>query len=191
MKKTKLILVFLLLLSNLSFGQTIDGITLGKTEKEVISKLISKGFKLINTPTKTQKIYKGKLSNEDDVEITIVSTPKTKLVWKLVITAYAYSWTSAKSTFENYKDKLINKYGNSPSNNYHYFSTPYFEGDGYEMQALYKDKCTWYSSWDSPTISIEIKSFKYNVADIRISYENEKASEINNTEKAEIDNKTF
>lgn len=191
MKKTKLILVLLILFSNLLFGQTIDGITLGKTEKEVISKLISKGFKLINTPTKTNKRYKGKLSNEDDVEISILSTPKTKLVWKLIIETYAYNWPNAKATFDNYKAKLVNKYGDSLSNNYHYFSTPYFEGDGYEMQALYKDKCTWYSSWDSPTISIEIKSYEYGKAEIWISYENEKASEINNTEKAEIDNKTF
>jgi hypothetical protein len=190
MKKIKLILG-VLLLSTLSFGQTVDGITLGKPENDVTSKLIAKGFKLVERITPTMKKYEGKLSNGDNVDITIVSTPKTKLVWKLVITAYAYSWSSAKSTFENYKDKLVNKYGNSPSNNYHFFSTPYFEGDGYEMQALYKDKCTWYSSWDSPTISIEIKSFKYNVADIRISYENEKASEINKIEKTEIDNKTF
>ena len=190
MKKTKLILVFLLLLSNLSFGQTIDGITLGKTEKEVISKLTSKGFKLINAVSKTQKKYKGKLSNEDDVEITIVSTPKTKLVWKLVITKYAYSWSSAKSTFNNYKAKLVNKYGDSTLD-YHYFSTPYFEGDGYEMQALLNDKCTWSSSWDSPVIRIEINSYKYDVATIRIHYENPEASKIDDIEKAEIDNKTF
>lgn len=190
MKKTKLILVLLILFSNLLFGQTIDGITLGKTEKEVISKLISKGFKLINTPTKTNKRYKGKLSNEDDVEICILSTPKTKLVWKLIIETYAYNWPSAKATFDNYKAKLVNKYGDSTINN-NYFTTPYNEGDGYEMLALYKGNCTWSSSWYSPFIRIQIRSYEYGKAEIWISYENEKASEINNTEKAEIDNKTF
>ena len=191
MKNKKIILIFVaLLLNTLTYGQTIDGITLGKTEKEVISKLISKGFKLINTPTKTQKIYKGKLSNGDDVKINILSTPKTKLVWKLIITTYAYSWPSAKSTFDNYKAKLVNKYGDSTTDN-HYFTTPYYEGDGYEMLALYKDNCTWSSSWYSPLIRIEINSFKYDVAEIWISYQNKEASEINNIEKAEIDNKTF
>jgi hypothetical protein len=126
MKKIKLILVFVLFLTNLSFGQTVDGITLGKTEKEVISKLTSKGFKLIDIPTKTQKRYKGRLSNGDDVELTIVSTPKTKLVWKLMITTYAYSWSSAKSAFDNYKSKLVNKYGDSTTD-HHFFTTPYFE----------------------------------------------------------------
>jgi hypothetical protein len=190
MKKIKLILVFVIFLSNLSFGQTVDGITLGKTEKEVTSKLISKGFKLIDVVSKTTKRYKGKLSNGDDVIINILSTPKTKLVWKLIIKTYAYSWPSAKSTFDNYKAKLVNKYGDSTIDN-HYFTTPYFEGDGYEMLALYKDNCTWSSSWYSPLIRIEINSFKYDVAEIWISYQNEEASEINNIEKAEIDNKTF
>ena len=47
MRKIKLILSVLILsvFSTLSFGQTIDGITLGKTETEVVNKLIAKGFK--------------------------------------------------------------------------------------------------------------------------------------------------
>jgi predicted Zn-dependent protease len=53
------------------------------------------------------KKYEGKLSNGDNVDITIVSTPKTKLVWKLIISKKTYSWDGAKSMFESYKDKLI------------------------------------------------------------------------------------
>jgi hypothetical protein len=187
MKKIKLILG-VLLLSTLSFGQTVDGITLGKPENDVTSKLIAKGFKLVERITPTMKKYEGKLSNGDNVDITIVSTPKTKLVWKLIISKKTYSWDDAKSMFESYKDKLIKKYG-AATDDYRIFKTPFFDGDGYEMLSLYSDKCIWRSYWE--TLLIEIRSFEYGVAEIRICYENPEASKINNTEKEELDNKTF
>ena len=190
MRKIKLILSVLILsvFSTLSFGQTIDGITLGKTETEVVNKLIAKVFKLSEKMSPVIKKYEGRLSNGDNVDIIIVLTPKTKLVWKLVLSKKAYSWSSAKSMFDTYKDKLVKKYGPS-TNDYRIFTSPYYDGDGYEMLSLYSDKCIWRSYWES--LSIDIKSFEYNEAEIRISYENPEASKINETEKEELDNKTF
>ena len=69
MRKIKLILSVLILsvFSTLSFGQTIDGITLGKTETEVVNKLIAKGFKLSEKMSPVIKKYEGRLSNGDNV----------------------------------------------------------------------------------------------------------------------------
>jgi hypothetical protein len=186
----KLLLGALLLLSTLSFSQTIDGITLGKPFTQVVSILTSKGFKPTEPSSPTIKSYLGRLSNGDDVKIMIVITPKSKLVWKLIISKDVYSWRQAKSTFDTYKEKLVNKYGPT-TKDYTFFSEPYYDGDGYELQAIEMDKCTWFSYWETPNITIQIKSFKYNAASIWISYENNEASEVNTKEKAVLDGKTF
>ena len=38
------------------------------------------------------------------------------------------------------------KYG-EPKDHFEFFSSPYYEGDGYELQALRKEKCNYISFW--------------------------------------------
>lgn len=99
---------------------------------------------------------------------------------------------SAKSSYNRYKEILSNKY--ILSNEYMFFSSPYSEGDGYELSALYKDKCRFKSFFKDSldnNISLELISFKYEVVNTVIQYENKIAADLNKKEKVEIANKTF
>lgn len=60
------------------------------------------------------------------------------------------------------------KYG-SPTSHYEFFKDPYYDGDGYELQALELDKCTYFTIWklDYGNISIQMSSN----ASLWISYE--------------------
>jgi len=59
--------------------------------------------------------------------------------------------------YNDVKENLIKKYGD-PSEHVEIFKTPYYEGDGYETQAIKNEKATFESFWRNGknTISLEI-----------------------------------
>lgn len=136
---------------------------------EFALKMKAKGF-VQKEVLKNMIIMKGEFMGKA-CEIVIVGTEKTKTVWKVSVwfdRTYT-SWYSLKSDYTDIVDSYTGKYGIS-TDNYHFFSSPYYEGDGYEMQAVKLDKCGYASFWDdmqdgSILISIE----KY--AQIKVSYQ--------------------
>jgi hypothetical protein len=126
--------------------------------------------------------------NGTEYELFISFTPKTKQVWKLsVFLPEVTSWSRIKSEYENYLGLLTEKYG-SPEKAYTFFSTPYYEGDGYEMSAIKLEKCHYSAFWsDSIGIWIEISKFQQ----VKIVYENAKNSAINDFEKKQINSQIF
>lgn len=102
-------------------------------------------------------VMKGEFTGKDAL-VFILSTKKTKTVWKVsVYVDEDASWERLKSDYYEYVKLYTTKYG-APSDHFEFFMKPYYEGDGYELQALEKEKC-FYSSYfhiEKGTISVNI-----------------------------------
>lgn len=79
----------------------------------------------------------------------------------------------ARDTFQRIRDSLIEKYG-SPSDDYAFFQRPYFEGDGYELQAIRLGKGHFASFWKSAQSSLMIRITEKLA--VRILYEGPQAN---------------
>lgn len=122
----------------------------------------------------------GVFANKD-CEIFVVPTQETKIVWKVaVIYKQEYTnWSSIQTDFDDIKELYTRKYG-QPAYDYHFFSSPYELGDGYEMSALKLDKCKYFTAYKlkSGYISIQMISS----CQIMISYEDAINSDIDTQE---------
>jgi hypothetical protein len=191
----KLLVFFLVLLSSITYSQTFNGIYVGQTYHKTDSLLKTIGFRLdnsLNIQKPDIKTYIGELNGEK-TNVFLVLTKTNKMVWKLVVDVKEnYDWYNTKKDYLAYKEILLEKYG-IPKSEYSFFSTPYYDGDGYEMSAIYLNKCNYLSGWgnDDYTVSLSIISYKKNVSTIRISYENTKIINIEKDIEKNKNLKTF
>ena len=190
MRKLVIILV-LIFLKIFSFGQiTFNNIPLGGPYYNFKLELQKKGFTYhSNNEKEAGNIfsYSGKFIDQD-VDIQVMVTPITKMVWKVNIELHASnSWTDIKSEFLDLYKKMTQKYGRA-ANATTFFLKPYSEGDGNELLAVYQDKCTYVSNWNTENgfIGLKIISHGEGTALINISYEDKNASAINSAEKDKI-----
>jgi hypothetical protein len=165
-----------------SFSQTFNGTLIDGTLPEFVSKMKLKGFTL-----KKQEGNSAVMEGNDKKELYIFSTPKSKKVFR--ITVYlpeSTSWYNLKSEYFRYKELLTNING-TPHTNYEFFSNPYYEGDGYELQAVSLEKVTYSSYWfkDDQNSNVSVTISKY--AQVQLIYENIKNNDINKNEKNEIE----
>lgn len=173
MKKVLLMIACMLIAIN-SFSQSshieFKGIPLDGQLSDFVSKLQKQGFTfnkyLRDYVVIMEGVFAGKYAT-----IYVLATPKSKIVWK-VSANYdeKESWSSLKSDYSDMKELYTKKYGD-PNEHFEFFSKPYYEGDGYELQALKKEKCTYISFYNIPfgNISVEITKF----CKIQLSYEDE------------------
>ena len=125
-------------------------------------------------------IMTGQFTNRD-VELWIVSSSQTKTVWKVIIDfSKSSSWSSLESSYFEYKDLYIKKYG-STKNSYEFFSKPYYKGDGYELQALRKDKCTYATFFKTANGTSAVKLTKFE--NLQIGYEDKINADKSSQEK--------
>lgn len=105
-------------------------------------------------------LMSGDFAGKTNCEIAVVSTKNSNIVWKIVVLLpKEYSWYDLKSTYIIYKEALMKKY--SLNSTYEYFISPYYEGDGYEMSAIRRDKAAFISFFecgDKGNITVEITS---------------------------------
>jgi len=180
----KLLLAICLLSSVTSRSQEVMGIKVDGLRTEVINKFKAKGFKVTGTPSVKAVTMEG-TANGNKYEVVIVNTPTTKKVWKIgLYLSKQDDWYDIKATYEKFYNMLVEKYG-EPNSSYTGFSSPYYEGDGYEMSAVGLNKCNYSAFWDF--VYIEISQFKQ----VYLSYENAVNSELNTVENKNIDNKNF
>lgn len=120
----------------------IDG-----TITEFASKMKAKGFVQI-VESENFITMEGEFMGKE-CHIHIVGTKKAKIVYMVsVIFDRKYtSWYSLKSDYNDIRDSYIGKYG-MPAKDYHFFDSPYYEGDGYEMQAVRLEKCNYLCFWN-------------------------------------------
>lgn len=157
------------------------GVPLNGKITEFVQKIEKQGFHT-SERLETAVIMEGKFTGKD-ATILVAASKKSKTVWKVkVFLPKRTSWSSIKSDYMYYKEVFTKKYGN-PTDNYEFFSKPYYEGDGYEMSALRNEKCHYISAYSTNhgVIYIEMTSSE----EIAISYEDKINTEIMNREKEE------
>lgn len=172
MKKV-LFLTICFLMAISSFAQEsqhleFKGVPLDGKLSDFISKLEKKSFVLKEYARDYVAVMKGNFAG-DYVTIYVLATPKSKIVWKVAVNYNDQeSWSSLKSDYYDMKGLFTKKYG-EPNKHYEFFSKPYYEGDGYELQALRKEKCRYISFYDLPVggVVVEISQFGH----IQIGYE--------------------
>ena len=118
-------------------------------------------------------------------EVIVFASKKTNIVWKVAIyLPEETNWYSIKNDFLRLKEQFITKYGNGKS--YEFFSNPYSEGDGYEMQAVKLGKCHYTTFWETQGGTIGLSISKYE--QISVSYEDTINSALDDKEKSEVIN---
>lgn len=131
------------------------GIPIDGNISDFVIKLEAKNFSVIKKYG-NNILMEGQFAGKS-AEVFVLSTNKTKTVWKVAVYFNKKSsWYSLKSDYKEYKELFTEKYG-KPSDTFEFFSKPYYEGDGYELQALRKDKCTYVTFFELETGNIAVK----------------------------------
>mgnify|MGYP003654111450 CR=1 FL=1 len=184
MKKVILLFLSVILLTKTQAQNSFMDVPVAGTISEATKKFKALGFSVVSDKDNYVTL-EGKMGSTD-IELNLVASPTTKTVWKFIVYLPKNdSWYSIKNEFNDYRKTLIAKYG-EPSKDYNFFSSPYKEGDGYEMNALVLGKCTYFSFWNDNMV-LSISKFKQ----ISISYENPVNSKIDDDEKERIKQKSF
>lgn len=182
MKKTTILLA-LIITSFASYCQEFIGIKVEGTNESVIAKYKAKGFKISTPPSNTITTMNGVVDN-NKVEVLIVSTPITHMVWQIqVYLPKDVSWEDIKTRYNDYFRVLTEKYG-SPTQSFNFFKDPYYEGDGFEMSAVRNNKAVYSAFWDR--ISLSISEWQQ----VCIKYENTVNADLSEEEK-KVMNKTI
>jgi hypothetical protein len=182
------LLAFLLLASVYVSAQSFDGVSISGDLSTAVTKYKSKGYTL-SKYFENGAILKGNVAG-NSIELYIFTTPKSKKVCKMVaFLEEDISWRSLKSNYTKFYDIFLQKYG-EPDSKYDFFSKPYFDGDGYELQAVRLEKATFAAYWfkrDNLTTCVEIS--KYN--QVKLIYENNLMMGIKDREQSEIESNSF
>lgn len=141
----KLITCTLLAVCTICFSQnhlSFKGIEINGTLTDFSQKLEASGYKKIYTnDAQDACVLEGAFAGYDQCMIFVISTAQEHIVWKVAVQLPEQSsWYSLKSRYNEFRESLMEKYG-APSKKYEFFSSPYYEGDGYEMSALNNEKC--------------------------------------------------
>lgn len=167
MKKVILLLAFVAL-GAASYGQDFLGIKPSGSKDYTVNQFKAKGF-YVATSAGNVVGLKGKL-NGQMIELNIVYTPITKTVCKFSI--YMPEQTSfyyLKEEYEKYVDVFQTKYG-IPTSKYEYFVSPYYDGDGYELQAVAMEKAIFSTYWFGNTMNLSVNISEWK--QVNIVYEN-------------------
>lgn len=180
----KIILIVLIFFNFNASSQTYDGIELGKSLIYTQKIIYNKGYKFEYSLDSNITCY-SKYVNNKKIDLIIVFTPKSKLVWKIVVAIdYINNWKQLKETYVKYTTALSSVYGNNIENEV-VFKFPYQEGDGNELEALYLEKAyiyTIYKDENDNLIMLEVNPLEKNYSRIILHFENNITSEINKKE---------
>lgn len=161
------------------------GIEVDGSRESIISQFKSKGFIVARDKADENSIkFTGRV-NGVQMEVFAAFTRVSKKCWGFMIyLPEQTNWYDIKSQYKEYLQVLTDKYG-KPNTTYDFFSSPYYEGDGYEMSALALGKCTYAAFWDK--YSIQISKFKQ----VKIQYENPVNSALDDQEEKKVNKKVF
>jgi hypothetical protein len=183
-----LFIALAILTSTASFGQTFDGVSISGDLPTAVSRFKAKGYVLSNTFEQGVKL-KGRVAGRN-IELFIFVTPKSKKVFKMI--AYLpeqTSWSALRDTYIEILTTLQNKYG-EPDETEAKFITPYYLGDGYEINAVRLEKIDYHAYWfrrDNLTVGVEISKF----SQVKLIYENNIMMDLKDKEQGEIERNSF
>lgn len=186
MKKT---ITFLMLIFTITLGysQEFLGVKVSGKLYEVVAKFKAKGFKVIDSD-KNIIVLSGKVQYSN-ANIVLVSSPKSYTVWKFAVyLPEQTSWYSLKDEYRKYVEIFNKKYGIT-QDRYESFESPYYEGDGYELQAVRFEKARYISFWILDTTGYSVKIHKTQC--IELVYENRLNFLIHKKEQDEQDSINF
>ncbi|MBQ8222120.1 MAG: hypothetical protein IJZ87_02045 [Bacteroidales bacterium] len=135
----KLVLILFVLFSIGVNAQTeshleFKGIPITGSIDSMIDKLKVQGYELIEIE-EDAAILEGKFANES-CKLYVWRTPKTKIVYQILVKFDSKdSWWTLKSDYKKLKEQIRTKYNIKPDVT-EGFLDPYYEGDGYELQAI-------------------------------------------------------
>lgn len=183
-----LILAVVLMICTTSFAQSFDGVQLSGDIPTAVSKFKGKGYSLMRYFENGVEL-KGRVANRD-IQLFLFTTPKSKKIFKATVYLDEdYTWTSLKNTYYNMVSTLTNKYGEADESEAK-FITPYYSGDGYEMQAVGLEKIDYHAYWfkrNNLTVGVEISKYKQ----VKLTYENNLMMDLKDKEQAEIESNSF
>lgn len=117
-----------------------------------------------------------------DCEIYVFGTPQTKQVWKVTVYLPEQStWRAIKAEYLEYKSKFDTNIKYTLTSSYDFFSDPYEEGDGKEVEGIKADKCHYSAFYDAENGNVMLKVSKY--MQVQISYEDTVNCDLNTREK--------
>lgn len=184
-----LFVVLALFLSTISFAQnnvfddghlTFKGLSLTGPLDDFVSDLVSQGYTLKESQT-VGALLKGSFASESDCTIAVLTTKRTHHVYCVAVSfEKKTSWSSLKIQYREYKSMLSTKYG-EPSKHIERFSSPYYEVDGYELQALRLDKCNYTSFYDLSNGSVMLTMS--NDGSLVLYYSDKEGNELNDCEE--------
>ena len=172
--RTKLLCLMLLLASLSMFAEEhlkFKGVELNGSLQEFVSQMKAQGF-TFKEEFANGAIMEGTFMGYSNCELFIGVTPNSKIVRSVSVylPAEKNSWYSLKSDYTKSVEAFTNKYG-KPTNQYSFFSKPYYEGDGYEMTGVKNEKCNFLSLWEVEKGTMGVEITKY--CQVRIGYEDE------------------
>ena len=180
----KILLLLMLMPSMLAYAQhhlKFKGVEMNGSIIAFADSLKKKGF-IVDDQDENIIWMKGTFVNED-VNIGILSTPKTHIVCRLIVVFNKKDdWYSLKSQYNILKDNYEIKYEKDAD--YSFFSDPYYEGDGYEMTAVKSNKCRYTSFFKGEDGGINLEISK--LACVVIVYEDFKNTQLEKIEKRNI-----
>lgn len=150
------------------------------TLSEMVKKMQALGYKL-EEAAEYVAIMEGSFANEN-CEIVLYASPKTKTMHSIIVNfGEQTSWYSLKAKYKKLKEQLTSKYNHTPKST-EYFADPYYEGDGYEMQALRNEKCFYFSTFnfDNGKIGVYIVGNK-----VQLLYQDSNGNSLNEKEENE------
>lgn len=157
---------------------TFQNLTFGEPPQIVKTKLSK--FKLEHDKGDIVS-FKGEVGGEPALVYTSY-TPKTKKLRNVGVYFTSGNKDSiylVKNRYERFVEILTKKYG-APTDTFAFYSSPYEEGDGYELQAIRMGKGNFMSYWklEDGIIACEIDKD----LDIKVVYENRKYTDIGKQE---------
>lgn len=146
---------------------TFKGIPIDGHINTFVGKLKSLGFELKTTNGNYASV-EGEFGGENR-EIAIYATKASKTTHQIIVVLEkSDSWSTLKHTYKEYKSLLATKYDKVDS--YEYFSSPYYEGDGYEVSALRLGKCTYMTKYNAANGEISIALIHVDEGVVILSY---------------------
>lgn len=132
----------------------------------------------------TINCYSGTFAGEN---VTVYVCHKYNLVWKVSVEfPKHFSFYDLETEYDKFVENFTAKYG-EPTDEFRYFSYPYYKGDGYESSAVQLGKCHYATFWEKSSGAIMIKI--YSSKQVNIAYEDKQsANYIENKDKQNIQN---
>ncbi|MDR3127229.1 MAG: hypothetical protein LBU08_01995 [Tannerellaceae bacterium] len=184
--------IFLLVCFTLSisaFSQehlTFKGVPINGYLPDFVEEMKKKGFSLETVGDGTAWMEGNFLNEKCSLRMSV--TPKSQLVYSVIVMLPKKdSWYSLKSSYEEIVAQYRKKYG-KPFYFKEDFLSPYYEGDGYELQALSLSKCLYGTYWKLTEGSILIGMGTSTLLEgyLLICYEDRINSLLNDQEKGDI-----